>query len=441
MSDMGTAILTYGRGLMTVVAARSLAKRGVRVITCDSVGFTAASFSRYSSENFVHADPDEDPEQYERDFRESIERFRPDDADAPYVLVPMFRDAVWFSENAAKFDDLIALATPPWSAITAVHPKQNLFATADRLSLSAPKTWHPKTPSELEAALSKIKMPAIVKAVDDVGGRGIDFFEERSNFETCARRRIKDETPPPLLQETVQGEDYCVCVLYQDGERLAHMAYTNLQTMPSEGGSGAMRETVDDTVFLEIADKLLGEAKWTGVAEIDFMWTGDPDDPPHLIEVNPRFWAGLFQSVESGIDFPWLTYQLAAFGDLYQGVDEAEIGTKTKVPGLWLAGGLSDAFATKSESPKMRDDPLEWSDFMEDAKGRDFSALWTRLKTAFGDTNQFDQAVARLRLQRRHAREAKSELMLDDDPAISLGVFYVLSSLARHGELPAELKS
>src|SRR5690606_31194986 len=128
---------------------------------------------------------------------------------------------------------------------------------------------------------------------------------------------------------------YCFCALCKDGEIVAHMAYRNLRGYTKGSGSGVLRETVDVAEFLPEARKLLRAVKWDGVCEIDYRWTGEPDDAPYLIEVNARFWAGLYQSLASGVDFPWLLFQLAAFGEC-ETPDPAEIGLKTKVPMLWL---------------------------------------------------------------------------------------------------------
>jgi hypothetical protein len=48
----GRVILTYGRSLMALVIARSLAQRGVEVIGCDDVDLTVMSFSKHVKETF-----------------------------------------------------------------------------------------------------------------------------------------------------------------------------------------------------------------------------------------------------------------------------------------------------------------------------------------------------------------------------------------------------
>ena len=196
---------------------------------------------------------------------------------------------------------------------------------------------------ELAALANDLSFPRIIKPVDGVGGRGITCAENAEELLAAYDKLMKRETTQPLLQEVVDGEDYCLTVLYHEGELVAHSAYTNIANMPVEGGSGAVRETVDDGKFMEVAEKLFGPLGWSGVAEIDFRWDGDPDSDAYLIEVNPRFWAGLFQSVESGVDFPWLLYQLYTSGQV-DAEPVAKIGTKTKVPAIWLAAAIRDSF-------------------------------------------------------------------------------------------------
>jgi len=431
----GRVIVTYGRSLMAVVIAQSLSKKGIDVISCDSVGMTAAGFSKHTSDNFIHADLADGEDAYIDDMIKFVKDYRPDDG-RPYLLMPAFRDAKILSQHAHRFDGLITLAVADYGAMNSVDPKQNLLETLTSLDVPAPKTFHPQTGDALAKALDNIAMPALVKAVDEVGGRGIDFVSDADDFKDLATQRMQNETPPPILQEAAPGHDYCLGVIYDHGKLIAHMAYHNLQTLPFEGGAGAMRETVDDAPFLEAANTLMGHLKWHGIAEIDFMWTGRPEDTPQLIEVNPRFWAGLFQSVESGVNFPWILYQLFAFGTVTD-VEPAEIGTTSKIPGAWAAGAMRDVFSDKIDYDGARD---AWGDMLAQIKDDDGRAAFESFKTACARLTDFSDAVDFFKSQRIDAKTAKSELMLEDDPMTSLGIFFVLSSLVRHGKLPDELK-
>lgn len=431
----GRAIVTYGRSLISLVIAHSLAKRGVEVITCDSVGMTTTSFSKYVADSFIHDDMEEDEDAYIASLIEHVKAHKPDDQ-RPYILIPAFRDAKILAKYENRLAPLIQLASPSLKAMDAVDPKHHLMNTLRGREITHPATFHPANEAEIDDALSAVTYPALIKAVDEVGGRGIDFFDDAASLRKSALERMKTEMPPPIIQAGIDGEDYCFCALYQDGDLKAHMAYKNLQNMPVDGGSGVVRETVDDTPFLKGANALMKDLNWTGVAEIDFRWTGRASDPAYLIEVNPRFWAGLFQSVESDIDFPWLLYHLFAYGRV-PSVDEADIGTTTKLPGLWMAGAIKDAFDTDSDMELARQ---AYQRAKSEARDGNIGAAFDNLTTAFAKALSFDEGMDVIRRQYRSAKQAKSEFSLAEDPMTSLGVFFILSHLVRHGKLPPEVK-
>ena len=125
----GRVIVTYGRSMMAVVIAHSLAKRGVEVISADSVGMTASQFSKFTSGSFLYSDPNEDPKQFIKSLVDECRRLAPDDH-RPYVLMPAFREARLLAENADAFEGIIDLAVPPIASISQVNPKQKLMKTA-----------------------------------------------------------------------------------------------------------------------------------------------------------------------------------------------------------------------------------------------------------------------------------------------------------------------
>ena len=63
-ASAGKAIITFSRGWQTLVATRSLGRRGVEVITGDEYAMTAASFSRYSVAEFRYPNPTKEPDAF-----------------------------------------------------------------------------------------------------------------------------------------------------------------------------------------------------------------------------------------------------------------------------------------------------------------------------------------------------------------------------------------
>lgn len=427
----GRVIVTYGRSLMSLVIARSLHDRGVEVIGCDDVDFTVMSFSRVVSETFVHPSVDDGEDAYIDALIENIKKYKPDD-DRPYLLMPVFRNTRVIARHRDRLEPYITVAAPRWESIEKIFPKEKLVKTAEETGANAPASIHTEDADVLREKLANMKPPFLLKPISGVGGRGIERVDDADAAIAGHAEFIEKHNEAPLIQEMAKGEDYCFTGLFKDGELLAHMAYQNLKSFPVDTGAGAIRETVPDDVFLEPAQRLMSATGWTGVAEIDFLWDGDENSEPVLIEVNPRFWAGLFHSVKSGVDFPWLLYQLFAFGEVND-IGEAKVGETTKAPGLWLAATAQEIAQSDIQFDRLKD---AWNKESNKSLFDKFKALTSSL----GDVVDMDNACFRILESFDLAKNSSDEWADQKDPLSGLGVLFVLSSLARHGRLPDEVK-
>lgn len=399
----GRVILTSGRSIIALVIAQSLGKKGVEVFGGDSLDQTVLSFSKFTKDNFLYTDPHKDEEQFLKDLLAKVKALKPED-ERPYVLIPVLHETSLLAKNREKFEPHIKLAAPDYGAIHKLHPKNNFAQTIKDLNISAPKTWLPSSEEDMRAIAKNLPYPVLIKPYNQSSGRGIHKVKDAENLQTRWQENLEHYNQKSLMQEMTEGEDYCLSALYDHGTRKASMAYRNLHRFPLDSGPGVMRETVPSARFTAIADKLMGALEWNGVAEFDFLWNEQEDSTPRLIEVNPRFWSGLFHSVESGIDFPWLLYQLCVNGEVDEPEEKEQIGTKTKLPLVWWASLLSDLGSSDEQRQTLKD------------KGRQALDEW------------------------KEARQARNELFNSDDPAAAFGVLYILDSLVRHGELPKELK-
>lgn len=431
----GRVIVTYGRSLMALTAAHSLGKRGIEVIGCDDVDMTVLNFSKHVEDFFVHAPYQDDPEQYLEDLERNIRAFKPSD-DRPYILMPMFRDAKFLAAHRDRFAGLIDIAAPDISAINQVNPKDQFAKTCQNLGLSIPETHQPETLEDLKALADTLKFPQMIKPVDDIGGRGIHKADTEEELFALYEESIEHYSTPPLVQKAIDGQDYCLSTLCDKGEIVAHMAYKNLYQFPRESGAGIMRETIDDSPFLASAKALLKALNWTGVAQIDYRWSGRSSDPAYMIEVNPRFWAGLFHSVESGVDYPWLLYQLKAFGKV-EDDGHVEIGSKTKVPGLWTLSALQDVVESETHFDALG---RAWSNLWHSKRGESFRDRFNDFGAALKNSVDGKDMIEKIKSMRALGKEARSEFAHGDDPFTGLGFLFIVSSLLRHGELPPELK-
>lgn len=269
----GRVILTYGRSLMALTAAHSLGKRNIDIVGCDDVGMTVLSFSKYCSEYFVHPKAEDDEDKYIQSLIENVEKYKPDD-DAPYVFMPMFRDAELIAKHANKFPSYISIATPDYDTINKVVSKTGFAKTCQSLDLPIPETHIVENKEKLEELLPDIEYPVLIKTPEGVGGHGIETAKNEDNLKTLFFDSLDEYGCCPIIQEIINGKDYCLTAICDKGEIIESMAYTNIYQYPRKTGAGCMRETVDASPFMDSATKLLKSLEWHGVAEIDFRWDG-----------------------------------------------------------------------------------------------------------------------------------------------------------------------
>jgi predicted ATP-grasp superfamily ATP-dependent carboligase len=85
---------------------------------------------------------------------------------------------------------------------------------------------------------------------------------------------------------------------------------------------------------MEYSTRLLGAKRWSGVAMVEYK-LDSRDHSPKLMEVNGRFWGSLQLAVDSGVDFPFLLYQLATGAELRL-PGPYQLGVRTR----WLSGDV-----------------------------------------------------------------------------------------------------
>ena len=83
---------------------------------------------------------------------------------------------------------------------------------------------------------------------------------------------------------------------------------------------------------LAVAQRLVAELGWSGIANIDFRV--DEAGQPHVLEINGRYWATLLGSTLAGVNFPDLVCRRA----LGEEVDRPPVAAGTFMQARrWLA--------------------------------------------------------------------------------------------------------
>ncbi|MBL7185633.1 MAG: ATP-grasp domain-containing protein [Phycisphaerae bacterium] len=437
--NAGRAIITFSRGWQTLVATRSLGRRGVEVITGDEYAMTAASFSKYSVADFRYPNPTKEPKAFLDVLEKVVTEHKPADETTPYVLMPIHKETYLIARHRERFEPHVRVPVPQIEHIRQVHNKATLAAYAMERGLPTPRTWIPEDMAQFESIASDVELPAFVKLRESASGVGIRKVKTLDDLKSTFKEFIEyfklKEKDYPIIQQAVGGDDYCVTTLFDHGKMVASMTYRGLRAFPAERGATVMRETVEAPEMEKVAAELMGPIGWHGVAELDFRWEGTPEAQPQLIEVNPRFFGGLIQSVESGWDYPWLLFELAVKGHI-DPVREIRTDIRTETPILAFLATLQE-IAENERGMKALNDSWQHAkaEFRTGSKRQGVRKLFRGVKDYFDVKARFNKARQLLEEHKDNIYDVLSR----DDPFAALGVLYPLAVFLKHGKVNLEL--
>jgi len=430
------AILTFARGWNALAAARSLGPRGVEVIAGDEYAFSPTSFSKYTIASFLYPNPDRDPQGFLDRLEEIIRKYAAPGQE--YVLMPFHKETYIIAQNRARFEPLIKMAIPTIEQILQVDDKGSLARLCQQRKLPIPATLVADSADEFRAGAQNFSYPAFVKVRRSAAAVGVkQVYSAAEAVAAASEFASRFHLGPheyPLLQASVPGDDYCTTFLFDHGQPRATMTYHNLRTYPLKSGTGVLRETVSAPAMERTGGALLGSLGWHGVAEVDFRWDG-VEAEPLLIEINPRFWGGLPQSVASGWDYPYLLYRLAIDGTVAT-VEPRDSTVKTETPIMALLATLEEIVSDNAKMDAMSKAYQELRATY--SRGRRLSALhdfFRNIKTAVDVKQRWEHARTLL----EDHRNTVSDVWSWHDPLPALGVLYPLAVFMKNGKVSTEL--
>jgi predicted ATP-grasp superfamily ATP-dependent carboligase len=316
-----------------LAVTRSLGAKGLHVVAADETRRTLAGSSRHCKETFVHPSPYGHPDDFVATVRrESAQR-------GVGVIFPMTDiTTALLLQKQEQFDGFIL----PCSSIEAfdrLTDKWKLHELAQELGISIPQTVFLRQATDLPGALSQLAYPLVLKPHRSriwTEGRWVTAEVKYAHSAQEAERIVTAyewlSRHPFLVQEYIRGQAQGIFALYNQSEPVVFFAHKRLREKPPSGGVSVLSESVEVPPRLrEIAHKILEAVKWHGVAMVEFKVA--PDGTPYLMEVNARFWGSLQLAIDSGVDVPWLLYQVAT-GQTPDGIDLYKVGIRSR----WLVG-------------------------------------------------------------------------------------------------------
>jgi predicted ATP-grasp superfamily ATP-dependent carboligase len=429
---MARAIVTFSRGWQALAITRSLGRQGIEVYCGEENPFAPCFFSRYCKESFVYPSVSEDPEGF-LDFMEAkVRELKPPEGE-PYVLMPVHKETWLLAKHRERFEPHITLPLTSYENMQLTHDKGRLPDLANELGVRIPETHRFVSIEEMERAVPRLSFPRFLKVREGASGVGLRKVESATELiasfhEFVDQLGLTPETYP-LVQEFVDGDDYCVTVLFDHGRCVAKMTYRNLRSFPRDTGAGALRQAVRLDDAEAEAVRLLEHLGWHGMAELDFRRA--EDGPSYLIEVNPRFFGGLPQAVAANVDYPHLLYRVAT-GEKIEKTPEVDYSARTETPVTGLLATLDEIAHDDELLGRLRRARAEIGRVAyQDIRDVELAPLVEALKTV---ANPRD-VMSYLEKMFEDHQGTINDVLHRDDPTPALGFLYPVALMLKHGKL------
>jgi predicted ATP-grasp superfamily ATP-dependent carboligase len=237
-----------------------------------------------------------------------------------WVLYPTDDEsAALVARNYEALSGSFRLTTPPWAVLQWAYDKRLTYELASRLGIDHPWTLYPQNRDEV--ADLGCTFPAILKPA--VKAQGNRFTRARAwrvddRQQLLARYAEACELVDPrliMIQEFIAGggeTQFSFAALCADGQPLAGLVARRVRQHPIDfGGHGStFVETVDEPTIEEAAHRLLAAIGYSGLVEVEFK-RDSRTGQPKLLDINARVWGWHTLGRAAGMDFPYLSWQLA----------------------------------------------------------------------------------------------------------------------------------
>jgi predicted ATP-grasp superfamily ATP-dependent carboligase len=296
------------RGLGVV---RSLGRRGIPVWVLTDEHMLAAT-SRYTRRQFAW------PAGGEAQQLEFLLELRHRYGLDGWALIPTGDEAAaLLARHHATLSSWFRVSTPPWEVLRWAYDKRLTYQLAQELGIAQPWTCIPESRTALaglECPFPAILKPAVKPQLNRFTRAKAWRVEDRQTLLALYDEACTFVAPQDILvQELIPGNgetQFSFAGLCKDGRPLAWLTARRARQYPIDfGRSSSFVETVEQPEVEQVARRILGGLRFTGLVEVELKL--DPrDNRCKLLELNPRVWGWHTLGRRAGADFPYLLWCL-----------------------------------------------------------------------------------------------------------------------------------
>jgi len=391
---------------ITISILRSLARKGIDTVVLTNHRVSLSTFSKHGKNQILVPSP-----AIQNQYVDAVEKIvRKMHFEILFPVLDL--SLIPISKNRDRLAKYVKLPIPPYESMVKCFDKSATIKLARESGVPVPRTYFVHNDMELKNLSKEITYPTVVKPRWSISWSRDNAFQRRCAYVGSAKElfltyeSINEYFPFPFVQEYVQGTNYSVAALCNEGRPRAYCCIKVHRAWPPTGGNSSFRESAKlDPKMRAYTEILLKNLNYHGIAEVEFR-LDSRDNIPKLMEINPRFWGSLEVAMRAGVDFPYLLYRMTMDDDVNT-VSDYEVGVKGRYLGqdmYYVISLLTDALPSPSIlRPHRLHAMLKWLKFYEPRTFYDMLCKDDPVPFLFSFAIQSPVGIMRLLRRRRYA--------------------------------------
>ena len=297
-------VFILGNHIQALGLVRQAYDKGMKVYLFTDSAFSISRFSKAVSRTFIFKSVN--------DLLNLMHSLKAGYKDA--LLFPTNDFMVYFlKENydLLKQHYYLGIASP--STVDIFYNKRNTYQFAEQHNISIPQSWYPNNLKDVYTISQKIDYPVILKPAvmnsfhNIFGKKAFKCNNEKELIDRAKNISQKIPVQDLIIQEFLDGgaeQLFSFGTFAVNGKPVVSVMANRIRQNPMDfGNSTTFAKTCNIPEIKRIAERILKERYYFGLAEVEFMYDKNSNQYKFL-EINPRAWK--WHSISNNFNFSFL---------------------------------------------------------------------------------------------------------------------------------------
>jgi predicted ATP-grasp superfamily ATP-dependent carboligase len=214
-----------------------------------------------------------------------------------------------------RLAEYFVLATPPWETVKYFYDKRLTYTLARKLGIPMPYSCVPGNIDQLDSLdieFPVVLKPAITSHLTETSSTKAYLANDRHELHKLYEVMIQVIPSSEVIVQEFLPEPsknlFSFAGYFKQGEPIVGLSVKRTRQFPRDfGRASTFVVAVELPELSELASQLLRTIHYTGMAEVEFMWSVKRARF-ELLEVNARLWAWHGLAVAAGLDIPYVAF-------------------------------------------------------------------------------------------------------------------------------------